>query len=392
MARRGRRLAAGGVAAVAAAACAAVPAAAAAVRPAATAARPAATAAARPAVRPAAQPAFGAVVVDAAHHHVFVSLPSANAIDVFDESGDLLGTIPHVYGAWGMVVVGPYLYVAESTTGEVVRLTLSGANPPATVASGLNEPSELVGAGGKLWVALAGDDGQWEDSVVSINPSTGAVTPIPVEIDYPDLAAAPGNPKTLYVDEDGQSPGEIYAFDVATNPATETLDVREDDSNIQDMAVSPDGTRVIPAAGSPYEFQELSASTLQPDGLIYPAQPYPDAVATSSSDLLATGLDLGTPDISVFKFGVPQAIFTANTNPAPNGIQEVLPHGLALTPDGSELFAVAASSTGGLLFDTFDLSGPGSASTAVTTHIARTAAGSARRLSAPAVGFRRRSP
>lgn len=300
---------------------------------------------------------FGAIAIDPTLGDEFVSVPGANAIDLFGASGKLLGTIPRIYGAWGMVVAGQYLYVAESTTGEIVRLTVSRtAFSQKVIVSGLNQPTELVAAGGKLWTALSGDDGEWLDSVASIDPTTGAVTPIPVAIDYPDLAAAPGDPSTLYVDEDGQSPGEIYAFNATTTPATEKLDVLENSmSNIQNMAVSADGTRVIPAAGSPYEFQELSGSTLQPDGLVYPAQPYPDADATSPSNLLATGLEFGSPDISVFKLGVPAAIFTANTDPT-GQLEYVLPHGLALTASGSELYAVAESPSGGLMFDTFAVS------------------------------------
>ncbi len=107
-----------------------------------------------------------------------------------------------------------------------------------------------------------------------------------------------------------------------------------DGSNIQDIAVSPDGTRVIPAEGAPYEFHELSATTLQNDGIIYPGQAYPSAVTVSPGrgGLVATGLNYGSPQISVFPLGRPQATFTATTS-------SVTPHGLALTADGSGLFA-----------------------------------------------------
>jgi type IV secretory pathway TrbL component len=55
------------------------------------------------------------------------------------------------------------------------------------------------------------------------------------------------------------------------------------------------------------------------------------------------GLDNGysTPDVSVFPLGTPQAMFTASTNRS-DGTANVMPHGLALTADGTFLFAVTA--------------------------------------------------
>jgi hypothetical protein len=293
---------------------------------------------------------YGAMVVDNANQHVFVSVPSANQIDEFDFQGQLLSSVANVYGAWGMTISGQNLYVAESTAGAIVRINLDASPLSAQpVARGLNEPSTLTMAGGKLWTALAGDAGQWEDSVVSVDPSSGTVTTLPVAIDYPQVSAAAGDPNTLYVDEEGQSPGEILAFNAAASPATQLLDVRENDSNIRDMAISADGSRVIPAAGAPYEFHEFQSTDLQPDGLIYPGQAYPSAVAVSSSGLVAGGLmGADSPDVMVYRLGAPAATFRATTG------GDVLPAGLALSADGSKLFAVAATFTG-LQFDTFSL-------------------------------------
>jgi hypothetical protein len=119
-----------------------------------------------------------------------------------------------------------------------------------------------------------------------------------------------------------------------------------DQQNIEDLAVSPDGQRVIPASGYPYFFEELSASSLQPDGITYPGAPYPSAVAVSPgrSGLLATGLDNGysSPDIAVYPLGAPSPIFTATTLNS-SGTANVRPHGLALSSDGSTLFVVSAN-------------------------------------------------
>src|ERR1700751_6157696 len=85
------------------------------------------------------QVGLGSVVVDDGRQHVFVSAPKANAIDEFDFSGRLVATVPNVYGAWGMVISGKDLYVAESSAGAIVRLDLTQLSAtPATVATGLN--------------------------------------------------------------------------------------------------------------------------------------------------------------------------------------------------------------------------------------------------------------
>src|SRR5690348_1057709 len=60
---------------------------------------------------------FGAIAVDDANGHVFVSGPAANAVLVFDFGGNLVKTIPDVYGAGAMVVHGTSLYVVERNAG-----------------------------------------------------------------------------------------------------------------------------------------------------------------------------------------------------------------------------------------------------------------------------------
>ena len=77
----------------------------------------------------------------------------------------------------------------------------------------------------------------------------------------------------------------------------------------------------------PYLFEELSASTLQPDGVRYPGRAYPKAVAVSASGLLATATGSAgeMSNLALFHLGVPAATFTATCN------LEVRPHGLALS-------------------------------------------------------------
>jgi len=215
---------------------------------------------------------LGTVVVDDARSHVLVSGPAANVIEVLDFSGALVATIPDIHGAWGMVVSGHYLYAAESTAGAIVRVDLDSPSLSATpLATGLLEPRWLVMAGGKLWTTVATLPCCGWGTLASIDPKSGRTKVFSQNYYSPDLAVSPGAPGTLFLAEDGLSPGAVFRIDVspaklrvvASNSFT-------DQSNIRDLVVSPDGKRVIPAAGSPYSFEELSASTLLPDGISYP--------------------------------------------------------------------------------------------------------------------------
>jgi hypothetical protein len=304
---------------------------------------------------------FGTVVVDDARSQVLVSGPTANVVEVLDYSGNLVTTIPNVYGAWGMVVSGRYLYVAESTGGAIVRIDLTmpglGATP---IATGLFQPRWLALAGGKLWTTVTASGFNGYGQLTSVDLKTGMVRAFSQMYYSPDITASPGAPNTVFLAEDAQSPGAVYRIDVTTPKPRVRVSVRTDGSNIEDMAVSPDGTRVIPASGAPYYFEELSASTLQPDGINYPGQPYPAAVAVSPGrgGLLATGLTGGysSPDIAVDPLGTPAPIFTASTYNS-SGTANVRPHGLALTADGSMLFAVTSNDVydTNTVFNTFAL-------------------------------------
>jgi hypothetical protein len=287
---------------------------------------------------------FGSIVVDDANHHVFVSGPAANQVLVFDFDGNLVKTIPNVYGAGAMVVHGASLFVVAKNVGAIEAIDLGTLIDSGPVVTGLPLPSWLAFAGGKLWTAVNGQYGWAQLASVGLD---GTATVFASTNYYdPDFGTSSADPSTLYVAQDGLSPGSIYRLDVSSGaPIVVASNTFTNQSNIEQLPVSPDGTRVIPAAGAPYNFEELSSSTLRPDGIVYPAQPYPSAVAVSpgSGGLLATGLDNGysSPDISVFRLGVPQAIFTATTTNS-SGTANVVPHGLALSADGSRLFAVTA--------------------------------------------------
>jgi hypothetical protein len=304
---------------------------------------------------------FGTVVVDDARAHVYVSGPTANVVDVLDFSGNLVASIPNIPGAWGMVLGGRYLYVAEGDAGAIGRIDLNSPTFATTqIATGLPYARRLVMVDGILWTAVSPLPPTGWETLASIDPRSGHIRRFTQEYYSPDLATSLGAPGTLFLAYDAQSPGQLLRIDVSKSKLKVLASTFTNQENIQDLVVSPDGTRVIPASGWPYAFEELNATTLQPDGVVYPGNPYPSAVAVTPGrgGLLATGLNNGysLPDIAVYPLGSTSPIFTASTF-TPNGTANVLPHGLALSLDGSMLFAATASDVYATdtIFNTFQL-------------------------------------
>jgi hypothetical protein len=287
---------------------------------------------------------FTSVIVDNANHHVFVSGRTANVVDVLDFSGNLVTTIDDVYGAAGMAINKGMLYIAESTAGTIARIHLKTLVRARNLGSGLVQPYWLAITGGQLWVTVDMLNG-W-GQIESVNLTSGTGTTFTANYYGADIVSSTGAPNTLFLAEDGLSPGSIYRLNVASGTPVEVAGVNTNQENLEQIVVSADGKRLIPASGWPYEFQELSATTLLPDGVIYPGQAYPAAVAVSSKGggRLATGLTFGAPDLEVDPLGTPAPIFSATTNA---GSPNVFPHGLALNSAGTEVFAVGGSAVYG---------------------------------------------
>jgi len=285
---------------------------------------------------------FGSMIVDDKHHHVFVSGSKANEVIVTDFNGTIVKTLTNEGGATGMAINRSTLYVADTSSGAVDQINLASLTDKGVLATGLPGVRWPAVAGGKLWTAFGPPYSS--DQLASVG-FQGTVSKFEGSYYNAEVASSLATPDALYVATDSLSPGSVYRFDVSTGKPVLQVSATTDDWNIEEVAVSPDGTRVIPASGAPYEFQELAASTLQPDGVVYPGQPYPSAVAVAPRrrGLLATGLENGysSPDIQVFKIGDTSAKFSASTTTS-NGTANVMPHGLALASKGSRLFAVTA--------------------------------------------------
>jgi hypothetical protein len=285
---------------------------------------------------------FGAVVVDNAREHVLVSGPTVGVVDVLNFSGELIARIPNIDGVRGMVIKGHTLFVAESTAGSVVEInlkTLAVAKSP--LVTGLHNPRWLAIAGGSLWITTGSGDG-W-GGLAAVNLASHELRQFGEDAYYePDLATTRADRDELFVASDGISPGSVYRLNVSSGAPVVTMSgIGLNQENIEGLVVSPNGERVIPASGWPYDFEELSASTLKPDGVVYPGEAYPAAVAVSGrrANLLATGLFATRgADIFVDPIGSTTPIFEATTYSF-GETHSIAPHGLALSANGKALFA-----------------------------------------------------
>ena len=323
---------------------------------------------------------FGRILVDPPTSHIFVSAPNESSIVVLDYSGRIIKTITGEAGASGMAIRGSTLYVALNTAGAIDKIDTVSLTVTGTLVSGLLRPNDLVLAGGKLWTTT-GNCSNWTVQLVGIDPAA----PSPTAVTYPvfnsnnflsycaAFASNPtANPNLLLAWDLGLSPAQITSFDVSTGSPVQQKTQREEIlGNLQDIAVTPDGSHFITASGAPYEFDQWNVSTLAQDGIIYPANTYPTAVATTAGNggLMGGGLNgLYDPDFYAYRIGHPAAPLskvdfggTSNTVPS---------RGVAFRPDGTSAFVVSGGNGTGLVLNIVPMlvTGAPSPPTAVTAN------------------------
>jgi hypothetical protein len=244
---------------------------------------------------------FSSMAVDPVDDLVFVSTPGDGSVEVLNFSGNIIDTISG-FGhnasdaANSIIYADGSIYMTDTTSGTVDRIDPSTLSVEA-LASGFDLPLDLVYSAGLLWTTSGGS---WPPPTLeSIDISTGLTTGYGVQLDGAGLVSGgAGLPDTIFSYNIGDSPLSINSIDVQS---TATAEVSQDEdgldgtpviSNVNDVAISPDGSHLVPAGGSPYQFDEFNTSDLEPSGTIYPGNPYPVAVAMTSANggLLAGGL------------------------------------------------------------------------------------------------------
>lgn len=287
---------------------------------------------------------FGGIVVADAAQRVFVSSPGASTVTVTDLGGRSVGSLA-VPGAGAMVVDGGTLYVAATTGGTIEAFdTATLASAGSFGGGSLVRPVSLVKAGGRLWTTT----GSCGTSVrlVSIDPATGATATFSLrDIDRcPALFTSPTDPNLVLGFDRGGDP-TIDRLDVSSGSPVVTASLYVSAGPTGDAQVLPDGQSFTLASGYPYQIDTFSVNPLQIQAApTYVTGTYPNAVRATAGNggLLAAGRNSSyDDDIDVFRLGDPsQRLFHHDFGSSADTLATA---GLALTADGSTLYAVSGN-------------------------------------------------
>jgi hypothetical protein len=294
---------------------------------------------------------YSGMLVDPAHHHLFVTGGSgSSSILVTDYSGQTVATIPNEPGASGLALSddGSTVYVALAGGNAISAISTSTLAETARYATGSGtDPAYVACSGGKVWFGYGPNGGP--AGIGSVDPGTSPATvtlnatndPNNTWYSAPELAASRAG--DLVAGQPGTNPLELASYDVSTGTAT-TLTPQTHFGNyagLDGMQITPDGTDVVVATGggssdSQTIFQVSDLSVVGD----YPTGPYTAGVAIASDGTVAAGTTNASPSGSEVYLFAPGGSTPLDTYGL--GSQPLVD--LALSPDASELLAVTLAS------------------------------------------------
>lgn len=195
--------------------------------------------------------------VAATDDRLFIS--AKDRVIVADHQARLTGAVMDLPSVADLALTpdGTRLYAALRDSHQIAEIDTGSLTVTRRIA--LNEypcPSRLALLGTRLYVGH-GCNPDWSAGVVGFDVSAAEpeFAPLPLQLYQAPLVAAAG--QKLVVGETTTSPGNIYVYDLtdagptlrgAISGSTHRL------FNLQDMAISADGSTVFSAFGSPYRF------------------------------------------------------------------------------------------------------------------------------------------
>jgi YVTN family beta-propeller protein len=295
---------------------------------------------------------FADVVVDADASHVFVTGGSgSSSIVVLDFSGAVVSTITSQPGAAGMALDPStgmlYVALSDSNAISVIDTTTLAETDRLSIAP-LSGPRQVALAGGRLWFSHdCGGGGSSYFASIALDGSdpqeySGNGHPFVC----PLLATSPADPNLLIASDIGSSPPTVRVYDASTNaPTFDVMGGTGGSDDFEDLAVTPDGSQLLGAAGYPYSLQAFDLSTLSAAGT-YPTGAYPTSVAvTNDGAFVAGGIESASQnEILVFPFGDSTPVRGYDFGASGTDLYE---GSLAFSPNAAKLFAVAHGSTVG---------------------------------------------
>jgi hypothetical protein len=294
---------------------------------------------------------YSHMVVDPVHKYLFISSAAANEVLVTDYSGNTVATIANLPGAYGLTLSShdSTLYVALTGSNEVAAISTSTLAETATYSTGADfDPYYVAYAGGKVWFGYNGNF--FNSGIGSIDTSTNPATvtlnatndPAQAWTGAPDLSAS----RNGYLVAGQGSTVQLASYDVASGTAVTLAPPTSFNglepgglvvSSFESFQITPDGKDVVVASSSPYYQQVYQVSDLSAVGQ-YPTGTYPDGVSISSNGTVAAGAGNSSNTVYIYAPGGSTPLNTYQSY----GSASI--DGVALSPDGSELFDVTSAS------------------------------------------------
>lgn len=290
---------------------------------------------------------FSRIVTDPGTGNVYVSSSTSNAVIVFDAGGSIVTTLLDLDGAAGMVVSGDTLYVALWKDQSIVAIDTRTLTERRRYPTGAGTcPGQVTAAGAVVWFSY-GCNSTWGLGIGSLDLGSATVrlarqgsTTIfgAVYLDAADTTLAAGM----------MGGSRLYVFDITGTDLRLRTEAAYDaaGSNLRQVALNPDGSRVFVASGAPYEVQEASTVDLSVVRA-YPTGSGPSSVVLApGGQFLAAGINSSTSfDVAVFPVGGSAPVWTYDFG-TQGGLEEpnrTADFGLAWSPDRDRIYAVTVN-------------------------------------------------
>ncbi|MET8148288.1 hypothetical protein ACIBSW_26980 [Actinoplanes sp. NPDC049668] len=285
-------------------------------------------------------------VVDGVHQRIFVSDARNSTIVAADFTGKVLGVRRNLPGVQGLALAADsaHLYAAVPGADAVVSIATDTVTEAARYPTGDDTtPMHVATTPGKIWFGY-GDDGGGNVGSVDIAGSQPAVALAQDTSGWPSpprLATVAGAPNLLAAG----GVGKTSVYDVSSGTAIRTA-VGADKPWINDLALSPDGSRLFTANGDGTWVWKTSDMSLLTS---YSSSGGSNALAMAADETLAIGYGNMSywPEVYVYPGGSVEPIRVIDlpdTDPDITGADNLVGQGLAWEPGGSRLFAVAENS------------------------------------------------